>query len=284
MNRLPVSKQVQIVNCLVEGVSVRATCRLTGAAKGTVLKLLAEVGTACKLYQDMMLKNLPCKVIQCDEIWSFCYCKQKNLPEGLRDTWGLGDVWTWTAICADTKVAVAYHIGRRDASAAHAMMTKVASRVAGRVQLTSDGWGDYPAAVDAAFGCDVDYGMLIKRYGPEPGHASEVRYSPAVCIGAKPTVVFGNPDKKKISTSYVERQNLSMRMGMRRFTRLTNAFSKKVENLEHAVALYFMHYNFCRIHQTLRVTPAMEAGIANRVWDLEDIIGLVNDVREAQAA
>ena len=274
MNHLSTTKRAQIIGALVEGNSVRATARMTDTAFNTVLKLVPEIGAACERYQDNALRNLPCKRIQCDEIWQFCYAKSKNVPEHLKGQFGIGDVWTWTAICADTKLAVAWHVGERNWTGADALMQKVATRVANRVQLTTDGLGDYVPAVETHFGTEVDFAQLIKLYGaPREAHA---RYSPAECLGCRKQVVSGEPERTHISTSYVERANLTMRMGMRRFTRLTNAFSKKVENHSAAVALHFMHYNFARIHKTLRVTPAMEAGLTDHVWGLEEIAGLLD--------
>src|SRR6266705_3195756 len=274
MNNLPMERQIAVISALVEGNSVRATVRMTGVAKDTVIKLLTKIGQACAEYQDKTLRNLPCKRIQCDEIWSFCYAKEKNVPADLRGKFGYGDVWTWTALCADTKIIPCWRVGGRDAWNAQNFMHNLASRLANRVQLTTDGHRVYLTAVELAFGTQIDYAMLVKLYGNEPKEA-ETRYSPAQCIGAIATSVIGNPDRNHISTSYVERQNLSMRMHMRRFTRLTNAFSKKVENHEHALALYFMFYNFCRVHQTLRVTPAMEAGLTDHVWSLEELCALL---------
>ena len=274
MNRLSTAKRAQIVSCLVEGNSIRATCRITGAAKNTVTKLLRDLGCACREYQHRTLRDLPCERIQCDEIWSFCYAKQKNVPEGKRGQFGYGDVWTWTALCADTKLVPSFCLGTRDADTGYVFMQDLASRLRGRVQLTTDGHKAYLSAVEEAFGADVDYAMLVKLYGTE--NAGEARYSPAKCKGCRRDAITGSPDENHVSTSFVERQNLTMRMSMRRFTRLTNAFSKKVENLEHAVALHFMHYNFARIHQTLRVTPAMEAGVSDHVWSLEEIVGLLD--------
>jgi len=268
-------KQKQIVAALVEGNSFRATSRMTDTAKGTVLKLLADIGKACAEYQNEVMKDLPCKRIQCDEIWSFCYAKEKNLPEDKKGKRGYGDVYTWTALCADSKLVPSWYIGKRDAVSANIFMQDLAKRMKHRVQLTTDGHRAYLDAVESAFGIDVDYSQLVKLYGKE-GTEREVRYSPPQCIGAKPIKINGNPDIKSISTSHVERQNLTMRMSMRRFTRLTNAFSKKVENLEYAVALHFMNYNFCRIHQSLRITPSMAAGITDRLWDIEDIVKLLD--------
>jgi IS1 family transposase len=217
------------------------------------------------------MRNLRCKRIQCDEIWSFVGCKQKNVKKGQRNR---GDVWTWTALDAETKLVPCWFVGTRDAGAAYHFMHDLAGRLAHRVQLTTDGHAAYLSAVEDAFGSQIDFAQLIKIYGKAP-EGPEVRYSPAQCMGARKAVISGYPEFQHVSTSYTERQNLSMRMGMRRFTRLTNAFSKKLENHEHAIALYFMYYNFCRIHQTLRCTPAMEAGVSDHVWSLEEVVGLL---------
>ncbi len=275
-------RQIAVISALVEGNSVRATVRMTGVAKDTVIKLLARIGQACAEYQNKTLRNLPCKRIQCDEIWSFCYAKEKNVPADLRGKFGYGDVWTWTALCADTKIIPCWRVGGRDAWNAQNFMHDLASRLANRVQLTTDGHRVYLTAVELAFGTGIDYAMLVKLYGNDP-KGEETRYSPAQCIGAIATPLIGNPDRKHISTSYAERQNLSMRMHMRRFTRLTNGFSKKVENHQHALALYFMFYNFCRIHQSLRVTPAMEAGVSDHVWELREIVELIHPASEKAA-
>jgi len=275
MNKLTTQKRAQILGCLVEGNSIRSTVRITGASKNTIAKLLVDVGRACAEYQDKTLRSLTCKRVQCDEIWSFCYAKEKNVPEDKKGQFGYGDVWTWTAIDADTKLVLSFLVGPRDGEAAEFFMQDVASRLAHRVQLTTDGHRAYLEAVEGAFGADIDYAMLVKIYGLDP--EKERRYSPEKCIKAERVPVTGKPDHSKISTSFVERQNLTMRMSMRRFTRLTNAFSKKIENLVHAVAIYFMYYNFGRIHSTLRVTPAMEAGITDHVWSLEEIAGLIED-------
>jgi IS1 family transposase len=271
MNRLSIERRARIIGWLVEGNSLRATARMTDSAKNTVVKLLVDIGQACGEYQNQVLRNLPCKYLQCDEIWSFCYAKEKNVPEDKRGQFGYGDVWTWTAICADTKLVPAWLVGGRDAETASIFMEDLASRLTHRVQLTTDGHATYLQAIDGAFGTDIDYAMLIKIYGSDFQAEERRKYSPPECIGCATKVITGNPDKKHISTSYAERQNLTMRMSMRRFTRLTNAFSKKVENLAHAVSLHFMYYNFARIHQTLRVTPAMEAGVSDHVWTLEEI-------------
>lgn len=276
MNKLTQSKRVQIIAALVEGNSIRATCRMTGAAKGTVLKLVVDLGKACAAYQDRTLRNLTCKKIQCDEIWSFCYAKEKNVPEEMKGKLGFGDVWTWTAIDADSKLIVSFLVGGRTIQYARKFMDDVASRLSQRIQLTTDGLKSYLVPVENAFGSDIDYAMLEKIYTHSGGTgAGGARYSPGECCGAIKRRIKGNPDMAHVSTSYVERQNLTMRMSMRRMTRLTNAFSKKIENQGHAVALHFMHYNFCRIHQTLRVTPAMEAGISDHVWSLEELADLI---------
>jgi IS1 family transposase len=264
---------VQVVSSLIEGNSINATCRMTGTAKNTVLKLLKEIGCACAAYHNANVRNLRVRRVQADEIWSFVYGKDKNLTlEQVQS--GLGSVWTWKAIDADTKLVISYTIGDRGADTAKSFMQDVASRVSNRIQLTTDGHRVYAEAVEDAFGADIDYAMLVKIYGAS-NENPESRYSPATCIGCRTGVLAGNPDPDHISTSFVERSNLSMRMGMRRFTRLTNGFSKKVENHGHMVALYFMHFNFCRVHKTLRVTPAMEAGITNHVWEVEELLTLM---------
>ncbi|HVZ42052.1 MAG TPA: IS1 family transposase [Candidatus Kapabacteria bacterium] len=278
MNKLTIDRRTKILHCLVEGASLRATSRIADTSYNAVCKLAVDAGKACAAYQDEHLRNLLCKRVQVDEIWSFVYAKQKNVTPAMREEIGtVGDIWTWTAIDADTKLVPSWLVGARDAECAAAFIGDLASRLANRVQLTSDGLSTYVQAVDDAFGSDVDYGMLVKTYGgPMEGSGPERRYSPAECTGAKKTVVTGDPDKKHISTSYVERQNLTLRMHMRRFTRLTNGFSKKVENHAHAVALHFMYYNFVRQHKGLKgSTPAMEAGVTNRLWGVEDIAKLV---------
>jgi len=274
MNRKSAQERAQILNCLVEGNSIRATSRLTGASKNTIVKLLAEVGTACAAYQDKHLRNLTCNRVQVDEIWSFVYAKQKNVPEGMEDK--AGDVWTWTAIDAETKLVPSWWVGGRDTETASAFISDLAERMANRIQLTSDGHKPYLVAVENAFGNDVDFAQLVKIYGSAGGDSPEKKYSPGECCGTKKTRIAGAPDDKHVSTSYVERQNLTMRMCMRRFTRLTNAFSKKVENHCHAIALHFMYYNFCRIHKSLRVSPAMAAKVTDRLWSLEDVVKLID--------
>lgn len=252
--------------------------RLTGTAINTVVKLLCDAGRVCSEYQDKTFRNLPCRRIQCDEIWSFIGCKEKNAtPEHKAQGWG--DVWTWTALDPDTKLVPCWFIGTRDGSAAYHFIHDLQERLASRVQLTTDGHKAYLNAVEDAFGAEIDFAQLVKIYGNEVGpkaNTPERRYSPAQCMGARKAVISGNPDFQHVSTSHTERQNLSMRMGMRRFTRLTNAFSKKVENHEHMIAVYFMHYNFCRIHQSLRVTPAMEAGLTDHVWSLDEVVALID--------
>jgi IS1 family transposase len=274
MNRLSIDKRAQIIGLLVEGNSLRATSRITGFALNTVMKLLVDLGAACSEYQDKVLRNLPCKRIQCDEIWSFVYAKQKNLPASKKNVPGFGDTWTWTALDADTKLVPSWYVGSRDAEAAAIFLNDLASRLSERPQITTDGHKVYLRAVEEAFGVEVDYAMLVKLYGADP--QAMTRYSPAECIGAFPQIIAGRPNLKHVSTSFVERSNLTLRMGQRRFTRLTNAHSKKIQNLEAAVSLHFQHYNFARIHSSLRVTPAMEAGISNHVWTLEEIAALTN--------
>ena len=275
MNRLDSSKRAQIVSALVEGTSIRAIVRMFGVSKNTVAKLLLEVGAACAIYQDKHLRNLTCKRVQCDEIWSYVGAKDKNVPADKQGQFGFGSVWTWTALDADTKLICSWMVGGRDAGAAYDFMQDLAGRLANRIQLTTDGHAAYLSAVDNTFGNDIDYAMLIKVYGAP--RETEARYSPADCIGCQRKEITGKPDSKHISTSYVERQNLTMRMHMRRFTRLTNGFSKRIEHHVAAIALHFMYYNFVRIHQTLRVTPAMAAGVSDRVWEIADIVGLLED-------
>ena len=276
MNKLPVEKRAQILGLMVEGMSIRAISRTTGASKNTIVKLLEDAGHACMAFHDATVRAVKAQRVQCDEIWSFCYAKQKNVPTAKAAPEGAGDVWTWTALDADSKLIVSWLVGSRDAECANAFMLDVAERLANRVQLTTDGHGPYLQAVEGAFGIDVDFAQLIKLYGTLPGKSAEVRYSPAQCVGARKQAFKGRPDPKHVSTSYVERANLSMRMGMRRFTRLTNGFSKKIDNHCHALAIYFMHYNFVRLHQTLRVTPAIAAGISDKLWSLEDVVRMVD--------
>ena len=273
MNKLTNERRIQVIAALVEGNSIRATVRMTGVAKNTIVKLLEDVGEACANFQDEAMRNLPCRRLECDEIWSFCYAKKKNVAPEHQGILGYGDVWTWVAIDADTKLVPCWHVGRRDANAASEFIADLASRLKNRVMLTTDGFKPYLEAVEESFGADIDYAMLIKIYGASQ---DEVRYSPAECCGTRTEVITGDPFPPMVSTSYVERQNLTMRMSMRRFTRLTNGFSKKLENHMHAIALHYMYYNFCRIHQSLRCTPAMEAGISKKVWEIEDIVKLLD--------
>lgn len=273
-NVLSMAKKVSVINALVEGCSVRATSRMTGVCKQAILKLLSEVGQACAEYQDATIRNIEAKRIQVDEIWSFCYCKQKNLTLEIAEKRIAGDVWTFTAIDADTKLVISWLVGRREAGHAAQFLQDVESRLTNRVQMTTDGHKMYLNAVPAAFGSDIDYAQLVKVYGNDP--EGQKRYSPAQCLGTQRQNIIGEPDPRFVSTSYVERQNLNMRMGMRRFTRLTNAFSKKIENHIAMVALFHMHYNFARVHQTLRVTPAMEAGISSHVWSIQEIVSLAS--------
>src|SRR5271163_1430202 len=268
MNQLTSVDRVQVVAALVEGNSIRATVRMTRVAKNTIVRLLLDLADACASYHDRYVRNLRVKHLQCDEIWNFVGAKAKNVSvEKKADGWG--DTWTWTALDADTKLCVSYLVGGRDAGWAKEFMEDCASRISSRVQITTDGHRAYLEAVEGAFGMDCDYAQLHKIYGASL--ENETRYSPAVCIGCDMKTVSGNPDPKHVSTSFVERQNLTMRMHMRRFTRLTNAYSKKVDNHRHSVALHYMHYNFCRVHQALRCTPAMEAGIADHVWTIEEL-------------
>ncbi|MBA7482336.1 IS1 family transposase ISNisp5 [subsurface metagenome] len=280
MNKLNLEKQTQIIKVLCEGNSIRSTARITDTAINTVVKLLRDVGGACLVYQDKVMHNLLCQKLQCDEIWSFVYAKTKNVPEEHDGKFGFGDVWTFTAIDSETKLVPCWKVGMRDVDCAYEFISDLKTRLANRVQLTTDGHGMYLEAVEHAFGTEIDFAQLVKRYGQEP--ESEKRYSPAKCIGADKRIIQGRPDTAKISTSYVERQNLTMRMCMRRFTRLTNAFSKKLENHVLALALYFMYYNFARPHKSLAnpypATPSMAAGVSDHIWTIEEITGLVNSV------
>lgn len=282
MNKLPTAKRAQILQMMVEGVSIRAIVRMTGASKNTVAKLLVDAGTAFAEYQDKHLRNLTCKRVQVDEIWSFVYAKAKNVPTAKAAPAEAGDVWTWTALDADTKLIPSFFVGGRDGFAGHAFIRDLADRLANRIQLTSDGHKVYLDAVERAFGKDIDYAMLVKHYGASP-EGPQVRYSPAQCTGTTIGTVTGSPDRKHVSTSYVERQNLNMRMGLRRFTRLTNAFSKKIENHAASVALFVMYHNFVRIHGSLRVTPAMAAKVTDRLWDVSDMVKVLEDWEARQA-
>jgi IS1 family transposase len=274
MNRLNREQRAKILHLLCEGSSIRAVTRLTGASKNTVTKLMVDAGKACAEYHDKTVRNIKAKRIQCDEIWSFCYAKEKNVRDAKAAPDGAGNVWTWTALDADSKLIVSWWIGDRSSSTGRVFLDDLKSRLANRVQLTTDGHGAYLEAVDHTFGEDVDYAMLIKLYGPAPD-GPQTRYSPPPCLGTRTKDVSGNPDPEHISTSFAERQNLNMRMHMRRFTRLTNAFSKKFENHAHAVALFTTYYNFVRIHKTLRLSPAMAAGVTGKLWEIGDIVDVL---------
>lgn len=279
MNKLSTEERSRVVACLVEGNSLRATTRMTGIHRTTIMKLLNDLGEACQFYQDQKLRNLPSKLIQCDEIWSFVGCKERNVTV-YKKREGQGDCWTWVALDAETKLVCSWLVGTRDADTGAEFMADVKSRLANRVQLTTDGHKTYLAVVAETFGSDVDYAMLVKQYGKPYGEskaAAAGKYSPDIVTGIKKKRICGSPEKSLVSTSFVERQNLTMRMGMRRFTRLTNAFSKKIENHMAAISLHYMHYNFCRVHQTLKVTPAMASGVADHVWSLEEVIALLGD-------
>lgn len=278
MNRLPLERRAQIISLLVEGSSLRAASRLADVSLSTVTKLMVDVGSACEQYQDELLRNLACRRIQCDVMWSFVYAKAKNVPEEHKGEWGHGDVWTWVAIDADTKLVPSWAVGRRDGFTARAFIADLADRLATLAQLTTDGHKVYLEAVEGAFGVEIDYAMLVKLYAGDSGKnaPAERRYRPAVCTGSRKQAISGNPDERHIGTSCVERQKLTMRMQMRRFTRLNNPFSKKVENHKAMMALHYMHYNFGRIHKTLRVTPAMKAGVDDHVWSLQEIAALAD--------
>ena len=258
---------------------MRSISRVADVSINTVSNLLAEAGEACLAIHNEQVRNVPAKRVQCDEIWSFCYAKQANVKAAKSAPEDAGDVWTWTALDADSKLIVSYLAGGRDAGYATEFMQDLVERLSTRVQLTTDGHRAYAEAVEGAFGMEVDYAMLVKLYGPTI--AAPGRYSPAECVGTRKKLVMGSPTPEHVSTSYVERQNLTMRMSMRRFTRLTNAFSKKLDNHIHALALYFAHYNFCRIHKTLRMSPAMAAGITDRLWSMEDIVAKIDEMAPA---
>jgi IS1 family transposase len=283
MNKLSPDRRASVLNALVEGNSIRATSRLTGVAKGTILRLLADAGTVAAEYQDAMLRNLTCKRVQCDEIWSFVYGKDRNITREIRETtpFTIGSVWTWTCIDSDSKLMLSWLVGSRDDRSATHFVRDIADRLANKIQMTTDGLKLYINAIEGAFGGDIDYAMLTKLYGPSGnGNSAETRYSPGRIKGAELAIISGDPDQKHISTSYVERANLTMRMSMRRFTRLTNGFSKKFENHCHAVSLHMFWYNFIRIHQTIRTTPAMAAGVTDHLWSMADFVALI-EARES---
>lgn len=276
MNKLTPEKRAQALQMMAEGISLRAMTRLTGISRTTLIKLLEDAGQAFSEYMDRTLVNLNCRRIQVDEVWGFSYCKQKNVATAKAAPEGSGDCWTWLGLDADTKLAVSFYVGNRDGEAALEFMTDLGKRLANRVQLTSDGHKAYLDAVEETFGADIDYAQLVKIYGASP-EGGKGRYSPAVCTGAVKHRVEGKPDPKHVSTSFVERQNLNIRMGNRRMTRLTNAFSKKAENHAHMMAIYFMHYNFVRLHQTLKVTPAMAAGVTSKLWEMSDLVTVLEE-------
>ncbi len=278
MNKLDHATRCQILSALVEGNSIRAITRMTGVARNTISDLAIAAGAVCSKYQDANLRALNCQRVQVDEIWQYIYCKDANVPESMKDQFGVGSVWTWTAIDADTKLICSWMVGTRDAQSAYLFMQDLAARLSNRVQLTSDGHRAYLEAVEATFGKDIDYAMLIKQYGAP--RETEARYSPAECTGIQVKEITGNPDKKHISTSYVERQNLTMRMHMKRYARLSNGFSKRLENHMAALALHFMFYNFVKIHGTLRTSPAMAAGVTDRLWEMSDIVKLVEQAEQ----
>jgi IS1 family transposase len=277
-NRLPLETRVQILQLLVEGNSMRSVSRLADVSINTVAKMLADAGEACLALHDEKIRGVAAKRVQCDEIWSFCYAKQKNVKAAKAAPDHAGDVWTWTALDADSKLMISYFVGDRSGESARVLAYDLAGRVTDRIQITTDGFHSYLRAVEGAFGADADYAMLEKVYGSDKlgGSSPERKYSPAECIGCNKKRISGDPDMKHVSTSYVERSNLSIRMQNRRFTRLTNAFSKKFTSHVHALGLYFAFYNFCRIHKSLRVTPAMAAGITDKLWSLEDIVALMD--------
>lgn len=275
MNKLNHEQRCAVIRCLVEGCSIRSTVRITGVSKNTIQKLTRDVGEACLAYHDKAVRRLRADRIQCDEIWCFCYAKDKNVPDSMRNEQGVGSMWTWTAMDADTKLILSWQIGARDAANAFALMRDVSDRITNRVQLTTDGNNTYLEAVDHYFGVGIDYAQLVKLYGEEP---QENRYSPGKCMGARKKAITGKPDEDYISTAYAERQNLNIRMQNRRFTRLTNAFSKKADMLAYSIAITFFYHNFVRVHQTLRMPPALKAGVSSRVWSISDMVNLANEV------
>ena len=276
MNKLPLAKRVQVISALMEGVGVNAASRMTDVSKPTILKLVVDLGTACAEYHDKHVRNVKAKRVQCDEVWSYCHAKAKNVPEHLKGRFGVGDVWNWIGLESQTKLVISWLVGLRDAGSAYEFMSDIAARVDGRIQLTTDGHAAYLDAVDQSFGIDVGYAMLIKHYGESADQGHERKYSPSVCTGCHSKRITGKPDTGHVSTSHVERLNLSVRMQNRRFTRLTNGHSKKIENHIHHLAIYFVFYNFARVHSSLRISPAMAAGIETRLWDIEDVVKLVD--------
>jgi IS1 family transposase len=286
MNKLTPTKRAAVLTALVEGNSIRSTVRMTGVAKNTIVRLLKDAGETCAAYQDQVIRNVASRRIQCDEIWSFVYGKDRNIPREVRESspFVVGSVWTWTAIDADSKLMVSWLVGQRNEQCAAEFINDLASRITGKVQMTTDGLKLYINAIEGAFGGAIDYAMLTKLYGASGNdNSAETRYSPGRIKGTELAVMVGEPDRKHVSTSYVERANLTMRMSMRRFTRLTNGFSKKFENHCHMISLFMFNYNFIRIHQTIRCTPAMEAGITDQLWEMSDLVALIES-RECEAA
>lgn len=283
MNKLSLTKRAQVLELLCEGMSMRSIERVVGCSINTVDKLLRDAGEAALAYHDKAVRGVKATRVQCDEVWSFVHAKQKNAPRSTRaGDPTIGDCWTWTAIEAQSKLLISYQVGGRDAEYALMLMDDLRGRIVNKIQLTTDGHSAYLGAVEEAFGAEVDYAMLIKQYGEPPASPEAARrYSPSDCVGTRKDKITGNPDPKHVSTSYVERANLTMRMSMRRFTRLTNAFSKKLQNHAHMVALYALWYNFVRVHKTLRMSPAMAAGIESRLWSMEDVVALI-DARSAK--
>lgn len=277
MKQLSKEQRVAVIRCLVEGNSIRSTVRITGVSKNAIQKLTIDLGNAVLDFQDRTLRNISSKRVQCDEIWNFCYAKDKNLPDSMKNRDDVGSIWTWTAMDADTKLIFSWRLGSRDASTGYTFMHDVRKRLLNRVQLTTDGHKVYLGAVEEAFGGDVDYAQLVKIYGEDK--PAESRYSPGKCLGAEKREMVGQPDQAHISTSFAERQNLNIRMQNRRYTRLTNAFSKKADMLAYSIAITFMYHNFVRVHQTLRSTPAMKAGVADRKWDIGDMVDLIPELK-----
>jgi IS1 family transposase len=276
MKQLTRDQRISVIKCLVDGVSIRATVRITGVAKNTIQKLTVELGEACLEYQNQVLRDLPCKRLELDEVWAFCYAKDKNLPDSMKGMPGVGSIWTWTAMDAETKLLVSWQLGARDAANAHRFIGDISERLANRVQMTTDGNNCYLEAIESHLGGSVDYAMLVKQYGQN--ETPERAYSPAKCLGAKKKNIDGNPDMELVSTSYAERQNLNIRMQNRRYTRLTNAFSKKAEMLAYSVAIMFCYHNFVRVHMTLKTTPAVAAGIAKHKWTVGDMVDLLPEL------
>jgi IS1 family transposase len=284
MNKLPLAKRVQVISALMEGAGVNATARMTNVSKPTILKLVADLGTACAAYHDKHVRNVKARRIQCDEIWSFNYCKDANLARAKKAPQNAGSTWTWTAIEAQSKLMISYWVGDRTGETALAFIGDMASRIVDRPQITTDGLASYVAAIDEIFGVDVDFAQLIKVYGENPGNATEHRYSPGICEGTYAKKITGRPDARHVSTSFIESHNQKIRQHNRRFTRLSAGHSKKFENDCHHLAIFFVFYNYARIHTTVRMSPAMAAGIETRLWDIEDVVRLMDAAEMSQAA